>query len=486
MKHRKTLYTGLCALLALSLSASDGRAEVEITTPYEGITLTRRVATVPRPLNLWIAEIDLNAPGIGFLVTPSNGPAPGENTRVATGAFMTAYDLELAINASFYTVDAAGGLAGNNRGLVASQGDVYSPFETDTRPWPAFNLSETNTPSIVDRVNPGVIDTAIQPAIDLYNAVSGSERIVTNGLNTAGQVTFGQPTLLHPRTAIGYTDDQRLVMIVADGRSTASGGMTSLEMADLMISYGVTDAVNLDGGGSSTMTLRQGSTAQVLNTPSDGGQRLVATHLGVDAQPAQTQTSLLTYADFYAGDLHAFHGDLTASPDTRGLRFGRTGDSRLEALQGDSPDGPGWIGRLTLLDNPAEDDGWVASVHHEKLAEQGGGQRGGGALVDVTPVRPTTGTLGFWARTSDENLLAQLLIESGGQTLSATSLPLIADGDWHFYTWGLQDVKSWPDLPSGETFRLRALQVVGPDADAVVDIDGIRTTRSARCPSLPR
>jgi hypothetical protein len=76
----------------------------------------------------------------------------------------------------------------------------------------------------------------------------------------------------HPRTAIGCTGNGEVVVVTVDGRSSESKGLTLDELASLMLKLGCSDAMNLDGGGSSTMVL--GGT--VLNRPSDGGLRSVA------------------------------------------------------------------------------------------------------------------------------------------------------------------------------------------------------------------
>ena len=74
---------------------------------------------------------------------------------------------------------------------------------------------------------------------------------------------------MEPRTAIGATADGKLILLVCDGRNMrGSAGFTLAELADKLIALGAVDAVNLDGGGSSTMV---GSDGKVLNRPSDTG-----------------------------------------------------------------------------------------------------------------------------------------------------------------------------------------------------------------------
>ncbi len=91
-----------------------------------------------------------------------------------------------------------------------------------------------------------------------------------------------------PRTAVGYTSDRRTVYLVTvDGRTSSSIGMTIDELAGLMAGFGVERAMNLDGGGSTTMWVEG---IGVINAPSDGSERVVSNHLGVfyeEGQPAQ-------------------------------------------------------------------------------------------------------------------------------------------------------------------------------------------------------
>ena len=90
----------------------------------------------------------------------------------------------------------------------------------------------------------------------------------------------------HPRTAFGLSADRsRAWMVVVDGRQAVSAGATLGELAEILRGLGAADAVNLDGGGSSTMVLDEGAGPRVVNTPVHTGvparERPTATHLGV-------------------------------------------------------------------------------------------------------------------------------------------------------------------------------------------------------------
>lgn len=109
-------------------------------------------------------------------------------------------------------------------------------------------------------------------------AVSGSAQLVRNG-----QVITVDNGELHPRTAVGIDRDKHLLhLLVADGRSESSSGLTLLQLGDYMDSLGDEDVLNLDGGGSSTMVAPDANgVSGVRNTPSDGHERLIANGLGV-------------------------------------------------------------------------------------------------------------------------------------------------------------------------------------------------------------
>ena len=107
-------------------------------------------------------------------------------------------------------------------------------------------------------------------------AVGGWGKLVINGVKNTNIVSV-DPTLRHPRTAIGVKADGSVFFIAADGRQIGySQGMTLYELADLMLDYGAVDAYNLDGGGSTTMVLRTNTnTFEVVNQPSDNPPRSV-------------------------------------------------------------------------------------------------------------------------------------------------------------------------------------------------------------------
>jgi hypothetical protein len=124
----------------------------------------------------------------------------------------------------------------------------------------------------------------------LSSSIVGSPSVVITGnkpLLLGGVRQVIDDSEMHPRTAIGIDNDtNKIFMLVLDGRQSFSRGMTMVELAQLMAEYGADDALNLDGGGSSTMMARDAfGVMGVQNSPSDGSLRKVANGLVVTSDP---------------------------------------------------------------------------------------------------------------------------------------------------------------------------------------------------------
>ncbi len=103
-------------------------------------------------------------------------------------------------------------------------------------------------------------------------AITGNQFLVDDGL-----IKVIDDREMHPRTAIGIDrDTHEILLLVVDGRQSFSRGYTMVELAQKMIDLGADEALNLDGGGSSTMVAKRARVTDVINSPSDGFQRSVA------------------------------------------------------------------------------------------------------------------------------------------------------------------------------------------------------------------
>jgi exopolysaccharide biosynthesis protein len=126
----------------------------------------------------------------------------------------------------------------------------------------------------------------------LYN---GSENVISGDDNA---------TTRHPRTMVGKKADGTLMFFTVDGRQPGAvmNGAFSGEMAAIMKYYGCVDGYNLDGGGSTTMVVRDGVNFRVVNSPSEGNQRsdsnailVVAPELKIKADKVSDTTATFSY-----------------------------------------------------------------------------------------------------------------------------------------------------------------------------------------------
>jgi hypothetical protein len=230
--------------------------------PHPGIRMLAR--TTNTPWRLWALEIDLCASGVSLRATKSS-----ERQRTPS-SFAGLVDADAAVNGDFFSFATYG-----TSGLSVGAGE----------PW--GDTSDANGNGFVafgnDRAELKMTGTHIAAAAGwMQNVVSGHPGIVKNGEVDAPASDLC--TARHPRTAAGMSKDGRtLYLAVVDGRTTISVGMTCGELGNLMVELGAWSAINLDGGGSSAMWVRGPG---VVNSPSDGVQRVVANHLGVLASGA--------------------------------------------------------------------------------------------------------------------------------------------------------------------------------------------------------
>ncbi|MFM7243318.1 MAG: phosphodiester glycosidase family protein [Planctomycetaceae bacterium] len=278
---RRGVATLVCLLVVCGQARITTAAETRtVSQPFIGVTHTRIDTTVPRKLVMNLVEIDLTVPGIGFAVTPSNGSAAGETVGRTTRQFLTEQAVQVAVNGGF-----SAWVSGSHyavEGLAARQGVVYSEFQ-EFRTF-ALNISQDNVATILRSVSG--TGTARSPDVPLYNTLAGEARLLRDGT----LIQYANESL-QPRTAVGLSADQtRLYLMTIDGRNTGhSLGVTRPELADLMRLNGVHNAINLDGGGSTTLLFAD-PTPRLVNVPVGvgdvpGTERIVGSNFGVYALP---------------------------------------------------------------------------------------------------------------------------------------------------------------------------------------------------------
>jgi exopolysaccharide biosynthesis protein len=267
-----------------------------------------------------VAQIDLQAPGIRFKVSAPGGDR--EVARQSTLDFLKQERAQLAINGHFFLPFPSTDRTAWVIGLAASEGRVFSAFEIPDQSYalvafaPALNIDRDNRATIV-HYDPAFPDGRhVRETVALWNVVAGSSQIVTGGVASVpyyrddnhfdAELDPGGPNdysndkawadATTARTAVGLSQDRRtLTLFTVDvrggrpsrdaPRGTISEGMKLSEVAAVLIrDFGVFDALNLDGGGSTTMAMDPGGVPSIVNVSSDNPQgRVVATSLAVFA-----------------------------------------------------------------------------------------------------------------------------------------------------------------------------------------------------------
>ncbi len=111
---------------------------------------------------------------------------------------------------------------------------------------------------------------------NVVTAVGGSDIILKNGVFDPATVNEQHEKYANPRTSAGITADGRVIFFAIDGRNAGySKGLTLEELAKVMADLGCITALNLDGGGSTTVAVKKSGTdaITIINNPSDGSQR---------------------------------------------------------------------------------------------------------------------------------------------------------------------------------------------------------------------
>ena len=170
------------------------------------------------------------------------------------------------VNASFFDMDGDY----SPRGLVIKDGVLISESAED---YPFIAMTEDGE-WITDEWDR--FDSYVQQGKKFELGVASWAIILNDGLLTSR--AKGTTGTHHPRTLMGYSEDGTIILGVVDGRQeSCSNGALFSHSALWMRSLGADVAVNLDGGGSSNMILRdpEANTYDVRNSPSDGSLRKV-------------------------------------------------------------------------------------------------------------------------------------------------------------------------------------------------------------------
>ena len=204
---------------------------------------------------VYIADITVSSSD--YLKTAFAQNTYGTNVTAKTSVTAAENNAILAVNGDYY--------GANSTGYVIRNGVVYRDTVREDSSNGDLAIYKDGSFKVIyeDEI------TADQLVKDgVVNLLAFGPSLVENGeitVDTNSEV--GQSMASNPRTAIGIIDENHYIIVVSDGRTSESEGLSLYQLAEVMKSYGVKTAYNLDGGGSSTLYFN----GQVINKPTTNG-----------------------------------------------------------------------------------------------------------------------------------------------------------------------------------------------------------------------
>jgi uncharacterized protein YigE (DUF2233 family) len=230
-----------------------------------GVRYLVRKTTVPTVIHTLV--VDMSVPGARVQTTPY------DQRWQTVREYGSRNKLLAAINGGFW------GMMQRAEGMTAG-GGVRWPDGKDDAEVGFFAITREGRGWISP---PELEQDAVAPEL-ISEAVSGQPMLVRNGrVDISALDAFESSNLRHPRSAVGVSKDgKKVFLVVSDGRQGHSRGMTLYELARFFAELGADMAINLDGGGSSTMYVA--SEGGIVNSPS-GGRWEARLGLGAVAEP---------------------------------------------------------------------------------------------------------------------------------------------------------------------------------------------------------
>jgi exopolysaccharide biosynthesis protein len=288
-KRALTLSAGMAFWASASALAQDSQPA------DSGVRYRLEQRDAPVAMRIHVLELDLDR--VSLEVAAGDTAQGREFVAQTTSAYAQTQGLAAAVNGGYFTPFNGGSRGGDDyyphagdavdvSGTSIAFGVVASPVE----------LSEderVNSVICVERSGTLIRDGQTCAA-DVVHAVAAGPRLLAGGERRsfdAYGARYAQAR--HPRTAVGFDADTAAAwLVVVDGRQAGfSEGATLEELTEIFLQLGAEDAINLDGGGSSTMVIAEDGAWRVVNSPIHTGvpgrERPAANHLGVRRAAAQ-------------------------------------------------------------------------------------------------------------------------------------------------------------------------------------------------------
>jgi hypothetical protein len=256
--------------------------------PYPGLSYYIETRHQP-PMRMFIAKVDLTNPRVHVRVAPGgpilHGSGPWETTLLQPTKIAARDGFDLVVNGDFFAPRRDPKLP-NSKLTPGMQAMVAGPAMTDGNAWAA--ATNARPCLVIHRNKRAAIEMLSRATPDDWEVIAGNIMLVKDG------VIVPKPSkVINPRTAVGLNaKGTKLLILVIDGRQPGlSVGTSDADTAAEMLHLGCRQAVNLDGGGSTVMAVRDPASGQIriINIPSDGHERPVANILGISVDTSSHQ-----------------------------------------------------------------------------------------------------------------------------------------------------------------------------------------------------
>ena len=243
-----------------SSTSTDSDTDATVTSDSytaDGVTITLTEKTVDHT-EVYIADIQID--DVTKLMSGLADNSFGRNVSKNTSTIAESVNAVLAINGDYYGF--------RDAGYVMRNGYLYRDTPRSGSGNEDLVVYSDGTFDIIDESEVTAQELVDAGAVQIYSfgpgLISDGEIIVSEGDEV------DQSMNSNPRTAIGMISAGHYVMVVSDGRTSASQGLTLSQLAQVMSDLGCTEAYNLDGGGSTTMYFN----GQVVNQPTTNGNTI--------------------------------------------------------------------------------------------------------------------------------------------------------------------------------------------------------------------
>ena len=205
---------------------------------------------------VYVAQVTLSSPE--YLRSAFAQQAYGRNVTAATSEIAQQVQAILAINGDFY--------GSREAGYVIRNGVLYrdTPLQGQTD----LVIYRDGSFGLIREEEISAAELLAQGAMQVYSF--GPALVADGQVSVSSGEEVGKAKSSNPRTAIGIVDACRYLLVVSDGRTAESAGLSLSQLGEYMAALGAVTAYNLDGGGSSTMVFL----GEVINQPTTSGRSI--------------------------------------------------------------------------------------------------------------------------------------------------------------------------------------------------------------------